>query len=332
MVEKIIEAENLTKVYKGKVKAVDDITFSVDKGEIFGFLGPNGAGKSTTIKMLNTIASITSGKAVVAGNDVSKHPAAVRDVIGVVPQELTADDELKGIENILLSARLHHVRGEEAKKRAHELLKLVDLEESADRRVKTYSGGMRRRLQLAIGLVHSPKVIFLDEPTLGLDVQTRTNMWEYMGKLNKEQGLTIFMTTHYLEEADGLCDRIAIIDHGVIKASGTPAQLKERVGGDVLTIELASGPDITEFLRSLPDVSDVTKKDQAYRIKLPRTEKALPAIVDGIAKKGLEIKEIAFTKPTLDQVFLEITGKSMRDESAGESESWVQNVMSERMK
>ncbi len=332
MANKIIEAENLTKVYKGKVRAVDDISFHVDEGEIFGFLGPNGAGKSTTIKMLNTIASITSGKAVVAGHDVTRDPAAVRDVIGVVPQELTADDELKGIENILLAARLHHVRGDEAKKRANELLKLVDLDGSADRRVKTYSGGMRRRLQLAIGLVHTPKILFLDEPTLGLDIQTRTKMWEYMGSLNKEQGLTIFMTTHYLEEADGLCDRIAIIDHGILKASGTPAQLKEKVGGDVLTIELTDGPDITDFLKGLPDVSDVAKRDHAYRIKLPRTEKALPAIVDGVSKKGLEINEISFTKPTLDEVFLEITGKSMRDEDAGESESWVQNVISERMK
>jgi ABC-2 type transport system ATP-binding protein len=332
MPAKIIQAEDLTKVYKGKVKAVDKISFSVDEGEIFGFLGPNGAGKSTTIKMLNTIASITSGHATVAGYDVSKNPGAVRDVIGVVPQELTADDELKGIENILLSARLHHVPRDEAKKRAAELLRLVDLETSAERRVKTYSGGMRRRLQLAIGLIHTPKILFLDEPTLGLDVQTRTKMWEYMSKLNKDSGLTIFMTTHYLEEADGLCNRIAIIDHGVIKVSGTPSQLKETVGGDVLTIELTTGPDITDFLRGLPDVSNVARNDQVYRIKLPRTERALPAIVEGITKKGLEIKEISFTKPTLDEVFLEITGKSMRDEDSGESDSLIQNIMTERMK
>jgi len=332
MASKIIEAEHLTKVYKGKVKAVDDISFSVDEGEVFGFLGPNGAGKTTTIKMLNTIASITSGRATVPGQDVSKHPALVRDVIGVVPQALTADDELSGMENILLSARLHHVRRGEARRRATELLKLVDLEGSAQRRVKTYSGGMRRRLQLAIGLIHTPKVLFLDEPTLGLDVQTRTKMWEYMRQLNKTQGLTIFMTTHYLEEADGLCDRVAIIDHGVIKVSGSPSQLKERVGGDVLNIELNDGPDITAFLKGLPDVSDVVKNDHSYRIKLPRTEKALPAIVDGISKKGLEIKEISFTKPTLDEVFLEVTGKSMRDEDSSQSESWVQNVMTERMK
>ncbi|HUI00457.1 MAG TPA: ATP-binding cassette domain-containing protein [Nitrososphaerales archaeon] len=333
MANKIIEAENLTKVYKGKVKAVDSISFSVDEGEIFGFLGPNGAGKTTTIKMLNTVASITSGKATVAGQDVSKHPAAVRDSIGVVPQELTADDELNGMENIMLSARLHHVRGADARNKAADLLKLVDLDGAANRRVKTYSGGMRRRLQLAIGLVHTPKILFLDEPTIGLDVQTRTKMWEYLRTLNKEQGLTIFMTTHYLEEADGLCDRVAIIDHGTIKVAGSPAKLKESVGGDVLTLELADGPDISDFLRGLPDVSSVVTRDHSYRIKLPSTERALPAIVDGVSKKGLEIKNISFTKPTLDQVFLEITGKSMRDEQeGGAGESWVQNVMTERMK
>ena len=328
----IIQAENLTKVYKGKVKAVDHISFYVDEGEIFGFLGPNGAGKTTTIKMLNTLASITEGRAIVAGKDVSKDPAAVRDAIGVVPQELTADDELKGIENLLLSARLHHVPGGEARKRAKDLLKLVDLENSAERRVKTYSGGMRRRLQLAIGLIHTPKILFLDEPTLGLDIQTRTKMWEYLSRLNREEGITIFLTTHYLEEADSLCKRIAIIDKGKIKVSGSPSELKERLGGDILTIELGEGPDITDFLKALPDVSDVSRKDGAYRIKLPKTERALPAIVDGVTRKGLQIKEISFTKPTLDQVFLEITGKSMRDEEGGESDSVWQNIVNERMR
>ena len=332
MSSKIIEAENLTKVYKGTVKAVDHISFYVNEGEIFGFLGPNGAGKTTTIRMLNTLASITEGNATVAGKDVSKDPAAVRDVIGVVPQELTADDELKGIENLLLSARLHHVPRSEAQKRAKELLKLVDLENSAERRVKTYSGGMRRRLQLAIGLIHTPKILFLDEPTLGLDIQTRTKMWEYLSRLNKDEGITIFMTTHYLEEADSLCKRIAIIDHGTIKLSGSPTELKERLGGDILTIEVGEGPDMTDFLKGIPDVSDVSRRDRVYRIKLPKTERALPAIVDGVTRKGLQIKEISFTKPTLDQVFLEVTGKSMRDEASGESDSTWQNIVNERMR
>jgi ABC-2 type transport system ATP-binding protein len=327
----IIKAENLTKIYKGKVKAVDNISFTVDEGEIFGFIGPNGAGKTTTIKMLNTLATITEGKVFVDGHDVQKEPGAVRDSIGVVPQELTADDELKGIENIMLAANLHHVRGSEARKRSQELLSLVDLEAAAERKVKTYSGGMRRRLQLAMGLVHMPKVLFLDEPTLGLDIQTRKKMWDYIAQLNRERGLTVFMTTHYLEEADSLCKRIAIIDKGVIKVSGSPSELKQKLGGDILTLELAEGAvDLTDFLNSVSDVSEVTRTGQVYRIKLPRTERALPTIVEGVVKKNIQIKEISFTKPTLDQVFLEVTGKSMRDEDASESDSMIENFMMER--
>jgi len=328
---KIIEAENLTKVYKGNVRAVENITFAVEEGEIFGFIGPNGAGKTTTIKMLNTLASITSGRASVAGYDVTKHPGSVRDSIGVVPQELTADDELKGIENIMLAANLHHVKGSEARKRAQELLALVDLQTAAQRKVKTYSGGMRRRLQLAMGLVHMPKVLFLDEPTLGLDIQTRKNMWDYIARLNRERGLTVFMTTHYLEEADSLCNRIAIVDKGAIKVSGSPAELKQKIGGDILTLELAESPeDLTEFFRAIPDVLEVAKTSQEYRLKLPKAETALPAIVEGVVKKNIQIREISFTKPTLDQVFLEVTGKSMRDEDASESDSAIQNFIMER--
>jgi len=215
MKNKIIEAEGLTKIYKKSVKAVDDISFSVEEGELFGFLGPNGAGKTTTIKMLTTLAAITSGKATVAGYDVNSKPAEVRKTIGIVPQELTADDELKGIENLLLSAKLHHVPNDTARKKAQDLLKLLELESAEQRQVKTYSGGMRRRLQLAMGLIHEPKILFLDEPTLGLDIQTRQNMWAYIRRLNREGGITVFMTTHYLEEADSLCDRVAIIDSGV---------------------------------------------------------------------------------------------------------------------
>jgi len=328
---KIIEAENLTKVYNGKIKAVDHISFSIDEGEVFGLLGPNGAGKTTTIKMLNTLATITEGRAFVNGHDVQKEPGAVRDSIGVVPQELTADDELTGMENIVLAANLHHVRGSDARTRSVELLALVDLEPAAKRKVKTYSGGMRRRLQLAMGLVHMPKVLFLDEPTLGLDIQTRKKMWDYIAQLNREQGLTVFMTTHYLEEADSLCKRIAIVDKGVIKESGTPADLKQKLGGDILTLEVAETPvDLTDLFKSIPDVTEVTRTGQSYRMKLPRTEKALPVIVEGVLKKNIQIVDISFTKPTLDQVFLEITGKSMRDEEVSESDSMTQNFMMER--
>jgi ABC-2 type transport system ATP-binding protein len=322
----IIVAEHLTKLYPPKTKAVDDVSFSVDEGEVFGFLGPNGAGKTTTIKMLTTLASITSGKASVAGFDVTRNPSAVRKSIGVVPQELTADDELKGIENLILAARLHHVPRSEAPSRAKDLLKLFDLEEAAERRVRTFSGGMRRRLQMAMGLVHSPKVMFLDEPTLGLDIQTRTKVWDYIRRLNAERGLTVFMTTHYLEEADGLCDRIAIIDHGVIRVSDSPTRLKEKFGGDVLSISVNGDEDLSEFLKSVPDVSDVSREGRTYKMKLPRTEQALPVIIEGVSKRGLKITEISFARPKLDDVFLEVTGRSMREDEGGGEESWVQNM------
>jgi ABC-2 type transport system ATP-binding protein len=328
---KMIEAENLTKVYGGKVKAVDHISFYVEEGEVFGLLGPNGAGKTTTIKMLNTLASITEGKASVAGHDVTRQPGAVRDSIGVVPQELTADDELSGFENMTLMAKLHHLKGPEVNTRSKELMKLVDLEGAAGRKVKTYSGGMRRRLQLVMGLLHEPKVLFLDEPTLGLDIQTRSKMWDYIKGLNKNRGLTVFMTTHYLEEADSLCDRVAIVDKGVIKVSGTPSHLKESLGGDILTIKLSDGKvDLTDFLRGIEGVKEVTRNGAVYSIKLPKTEKALPAIVAGVVQKDLEITEISFSKPTLDQVFLAVAGKSMRDEEASESDSAWENIRMDR--
>lgn len=327
----IIQAVDLTKVYGGKVSAVDHISFDVEEGEIFGFLGPNGAGKTTTIKMLNTLASITEGRATVAGHDVAKDPGAVRKSIGVVPQELTADDELSGTENMMLMARLHHVKGTPAKSKIGALLHLVDLEDAAGRKVKTYSGGMRRRLQLVMGLLHEPKVLFLDEPTLGLDVQTRSKMWHYIKGLNKERGLTVFMTTHYLDEADSLCDRIAIVDHGTIKASGTPAELKEVHGGDIITLTLTNDKeDLTGFLSGIEGVKGVTRDGTVYTIKLPKTEKALPAIVAGVVQKEAEIKEITFSKPTLDQVFLDVVGRSMRDDDTSGSDSTWENIRMER--
>jgi ABC-2 type transport system ATP-binding protein len=328
MPSSIIEASNLSKFYPPRTKAVDNISFQVEEGEVFGFLGPNGAGKTTTIRMLTTLASITSGKAHVAGFDVSRNPSKVRESIGVVPQELTADDELKGIENLNLIGKLHHVPQSEMSERAKELLKLFDLEEASDRRVRTYSGGMRRRLQMAMGLVHSPKILFLDEPTLGLDIQTRTKVWEYIKKLN-ESGLSVFMTTHYLEEADGLCDRIAIIDHGVIKVLDTPTRLKEKIGGSVLEFQVSNGgssnSDLSDFLKGIPSVTGVSRERATYRVKLPNTEDALPAIVSGVTARGMKISQISFVKPSLDEVFLEVTGRTMREEE-GAQESWIQNV------
>ena len=327
----IIEAKGLTKIYGGKLRAVDHISFSVEEGEIFGFLGPNGAGKTTTIKMLNTLASITEGTAEVAGHDVAKNPGTVRKSIGVVPQELTADDELSGAENMVLMGRLHQLSAFAAKAKVDSLLSLVDLQEASRRKVKTYSGGMRRRLQLVMGLLHEPKVLFLDEPTLGLDVQTRSKMWHYIKGLNKERGLTVFMTTHYLDEADSLCDRIAIIDHGTIKVSGTPAELKTAHGGDIIALTISEGVgDLTDFLSGIEGVSQVTKDDNVYRIKLPNTEKALPSIIGGVLQQEAVIEGITFSKPSLDQVFLDVVGHSMRDEEASSSDSGWENIKMER--
>jgi len=331
MKNKIIEAENLTKIYKGTVKAVDNISFEVEEGELFGFLGPNGAGKTTTIKMLTTLASVTQGKASVAGHDVLKEAAEVRKAVGIVPQELTADDELKGIENLLLSAKLHHVPKESAKTRAAELMNLLELENAAQRQVRTCSGGMRRRLQLAMGLIHDPEILFLDEPTLGLDVQTRQKMWAYIRELNRERDITVFMTTHYLEEADFLCNRIAIIDNGVIRISGSPSDLKSKLGGTILNLQLEDGADISHQLRQIRDVEEVKREGGAYRIKLTRTEQALPEIIESITEKGFKISDIGLAKPTLDQVFLQITGNTMRDVGTN-GDSYGQRVLIERLK
>jgi ABC-2 type transport system ATP-binding protein len=224
----IVRVENLSKNF-GKLKAVDGVTFEVKRGEIFGFLGPNGAGKSTTIKMLTTLLHPSSGSAEVCGYNVAKDASEVRRNVGVVPQEYTADEDMTGYQNIMLCADLYGIPRSDSKVHAQELLKLVELQEAADRKVSTYSGGMRRRLELACGLINYPKLLFMDEPTLGLDVQTRAAVWKYIRTLKEEYHMTLFLTTHYLEEADSLCDRIAIIDHGHIIRVGSPDELKASI-------------------------------------------------------------------------------------------------------
>ena len=314
----MIEVEGLTKTFSSSTKVVAGVSFSVNEGDIFSLLGPNGAGKTTTIRMLTTLVSITAGRALVGSYDVSKDPGSVRNLIGVVPQEVTLDNELKGMENLQLAAKLHHVPKAVADERARELLRLVDLSESMNNRASTYSGGMKRRLQLVTALIHEPRILFLDEPTVGLDIQTRTRIWDYIRQLNRERGLTIFMTTHYLEEADQLSDVVAIMDHGAIKVSGPPRELKDSLQGDVLTISVEDGgEDLAGFLRSIPNVSEVTRADHSYRLKLPRVESALPEIITEVALKGFRIAETSFSKPSLDQVFLEVTGRSMRDTEEG---------------
>lgn len=310
----IIEVAGLTKVFNNETVAVDQIDINVREGEIFGFLGPNGAGKTTTINILMTLLKPTEGHVSIAGYDVVRDAAKVREFVGLVPQELTVDEELTGYENIWLQSRLYHVPEEEAKNRIEELLRLVDLAEVKDRYVKTYSGGMRKRLELITGLVHRPKLLFLDEPTLGLDIQGRSVMWEYIKGLNRNQGMTMFLTTHYLEEADILCDRLAIIDRGKIIALGSPDKLKDSLEGDIVEIVVANHhPHAVESLRTLPHVVDVSIKDDTYRVKAHHGEKALPQILQYFIKGGVKIKSATLTKPTLDQVFLELTGRSLRD-------------------
>lgn len=318
---KIIEVDGLTKVFNGTNRAVDGVSFDVSEGETFGFLGPNGAGKSTTINMLTTLLRPTGGRAKVCGYDITHHPAEVRRSIGVVPQEYTADEDLTGYENVMLCADFYGIPRDISKPRAQELLSLVELTDAAKRKVDTYSGGMRRRLELACGLVSRPKLLFLDEPTLGLDVQTRVAVWSYVKKLKEEYDMTLFMTTHYLEEADSTCDMIAIIDHGKILKIGSPEELKASLGGDIIQIGVKeSEQDISPLILQIEHVRDVKKQDSTYRVKAELGEEVAPAIIDLIRTKGFHVTKISLTKPTMDEVYLEYTGRSLREEQASSEE------------
>ena len=323
MSEDVIKVEGLTKVFNHELKAVDHVSFSVKQGEIFGFLGPNGAGKTTTINMLITILKPTEGTATILGSDIANESNEVRSAIGLVPQEYTADDDLTGYENILLCADLYGIPRETSKKRAFELLQLVELTEFKDKKVQTYSGGMRRRLELACGLINRPKVLFLDEPTLGLDVQTRAATWNYIKTLKKEYGMTLFMTTHYLEEADSLCDRIAIIDHGKIVVVGTPTELKDGLGGDIITLSIEKDIDITELISKITHVKEVKKENGSYMIKSESGEITAPLIIEALRKENQVVTRLSLTKPTLNEVYLQYTGKSMRDVADESRESSV---------
>ena len=315
MSQDIIIVEGLTKIFNHELKAVDHINFTVKQGEVFGFLGPNGAGKTTTINMLITILKPTEGKATILGSDIANQSNEVRSSIGLVPQEYTADDDLTGYENILLCADLYGIPRSTSRKRASELLQLVELTEFKDKKVQTYSGGMRRRLELASGLINRPKVLFLDEPTLGLDVQTRAATWNYIKMLKKEYGMTLFMTTHYLEEADSLCDRIAIIDHGKIVVVGTPTELKDSLGGDIITLSIKEDVDISGLIKKITHVKEVKKENGSYIIKSEVGELTAPLIIEALRKEHHVVTRLSLTKPTLNEVYLQYTGKSMRDAS-----------------
>ena len=316
---KIIEVNRLSKTYLGGIEAVKGITFDVEEGEIFGFLGPNGAGKSTTMMMLTTLISPTSGSAKVCGYDVVREPNSVRFSIGYVSQDLAVDDALTGWENLYLQGRFYHIPKETLEKRIMELLELVHLTERANEKVENYSGGMRKRLDIAMGLIHRPRVLFLDEPTLGLDVQTRQDIWDYIIKIRRENNMTIFLTTHYMEEADKICDRIAIIDYGEIKAIDTPKRLKEKLGGDLITLSIKQNGiesiDIfLENIRELKSVKDVKRSDGRDTIVAEGGERLIPVIFNIAHDKGVEILSITLKQPTLDDVYIAYTGRELRNE------------------
>ncbi len=319
MQNKVIDVNALSKSFKS-LKAVDGISFSVYEGEIFGFLGPNGAGKTTTIKMLTTLIPPSSGEAVILGHSITKEANTVRSMIGVVPQEYTADEDLSGYDNMLLIADLYGLPRSESKKRIADLLSVVELSKAAKRKVSTYSGGMRRRLELAIGLINHPKVLFLDEPTLGLDVQTRTVVWRYIQEMKRRYKMTLFLTTHYLEEADSLCDRIAIIDHGKIIKIGTPDELKQSIGGDIIELSIKnSDSKVLNRIKSTQGVLEAKKINDYYRIKTRKSEELAPKLISMLSKNGYTVDRLSLKKPSLDEVYLDYTGRSLRDEeSSGE--------------
>jgi ABC-2 type transport system ATP-binding protein len=315
MTEIPIVAQSLSKTYNGKVKAVQDVSFEVKPGEAFGFLGPNGAGKTTTVSMLSAGLRPTAGRAIIDGLEVSQDPEKIKRRIGVIFQESTADGDLTGRENLEVASGCYGIPTSEGKSRARELIDLMQLQEAADRPSKTYSGGMRRRLELAVGLVHRPKILFLDEPTLGLDPQGRAGFWSFIQKLRRETGLTVFVTTHYLDEADTMCERIAIIDYGKIVTTGTPNDLKDRLGGDVVNLRTAPGaPDVSEVVRKLTGVVDLQRQDGTYRVKVQSGERFVPIAVEACSKAGAGVVGVTVKRPSLDEVFLEFTGREFREE------------------
>ncbi|RJQ14893.1 MAG: ATP-binding cassette domain-containing protein [Nitrospiraceae bacterium] len=316
----VIIVENLSKRF-GDLTAVDNISFEVDEGDIFGFLGPNGAGKTTTINILCTLLSPTSGRAFIAGHDCSKEPSDVRKAIGIVFQDTTLDKDLTAYENMMLHAYLYGVTRGEIKTRIDDALRFVDLYARRDDLVKKFSGGMKRRLEVARGMVHRPKVLFLDEPTLGLDPQTRANLWEFIVELPKKHNATIFMTTHYMEEAE-VCDKIAIIDNGRIIASGTPEELKKTVGGDVIYIKTSDNDKAKLEIEGLFNLNVSEKNGELFMTTL-KGDACIPEIIKAIGEKVLSVR---LQRPTLNDAFLKMTGRQIREQN-GTAEDTVKEAV-----
>ncbi len=301
---------------KGDIEAVRGVDLTVGAGEIFGFLGPNGAGKTTTLRMLATLLTPTSGEATVAGADLRKEPQQVRERIGYVPQGGSTDPTETGRGELVLQGRLYGMDKTTAQARAQDVLAALELEDAADRKIATYSGGMKRRLDVGLGIVHRPAVLFLDEPTTGLDPQARARMWDEIRAL-RGNGTTVFLTTHYLEEADALADRLAIIDHGRIVAEGTADELKRQVAGDVITLGVNGATEtVLKTVRMQPFVREASTEDGVVRLYVDRGETAVPQLLRVLDGAGLEAASIALHRPSLDDVFLRQTGRSLRDDAA----------------
>lgn len=313
-----IEINSLSKEF-GKTKAVENISLEVKEGEIFGFLGPNGAGKSTTMMILTTLLKPTSGKALVAGYDVVSQAKQVRQNIGYVQQEISVDEYLTGRENLILQARLNHIPKNLVKKRIDEILELIELTDKQNEPVITYSGGMRKRLDIAGGLLHQPKVLFLDEPTVGLDIQTRRKIWEYLKKIHEEFGMSIFLSTHYMEEADNLCDRIGIIDYGQIQVIDSPQNMKNALGNEVITFTISNNGEkksnLISKIKEIEYVKDITTNGEEITVFSSKGTEVIPIIFQLSSNFGIKINSISLTQPTLDDVFISYTGRELRDET-----------------
>jgi ABC-2 type transport system ATP-binding protein len=312
-----IVVEELRKRYKD-VQALDGVSFAVRDGEVFGLLGPNGAGKSTTVRTLATLTQADSGRAIVAGEDVMRHPNRVRRAIGYVSQDSGVDWEATGRENLMLQGRIHRMAGAPLRARVDELLELVGLREAADRSARGYSGGMKRRLDIALGLVHRPRILFLDEPTTGLDPEARAAMWVEVERLAEQESLTILLTTHYLEEADRLAERVAIVSRGKIVVEGKPSELKANLRGELVTVELADVDgrmaEAVGVVRELNGASDVAGDGKLLRTRVPNGAQAIPAILSALDGRDLQVASVTTARPSLDDVYLHYTGRDFTAE------------------
>jgi ABC-2 type transport system ATP-binding protein len=313
-----IEIDSLSKKF-GNVLAVDDISLKVKEGEIFGFLGPNGAGKSTTMMILTTLLKPTKGSALVAGYDVVSQAKQVRQNIGYVQQEISVDEYLTGRENLILQARLNHIPKNIVDKRIDEILDLIELSEKQNMSVNTYSGGMRKRLDIAGGLLHRPKVLFLDEPTVGLDIQTRRKIWEYIKKIHDEFEMTIFLSTHYMEEADNLCDRIGIIDYGKIQVIDAPQTMKNALGNEVITFTINHNEEkksnLIAKIKDIEFVKEISSNQNGITVFSSKGTEVIPLIFQLSSNMEIKINSISLTQPTLDDVFISYTGRELRDDT-----------------